>query len=73
MAQSADADYTNAISGLGAGCFECLVSGSSCTHQRAGVDALDGLRNKIGKPRIYYAIVAEGALVEVGESEPTGF
>jgi hypothetical protein len=73
MAQSADADYTNAITGLRASGVKRFVCRCSCAHQRPGVDAFDGLRNRIGKPRIDDAIVTESALVSVGEGESSSF
>ena len=73
MAQPADADDTNAIAGLRASGFECFVGGSSCAHQRSGMDALDGLRDRIGETGIDDAIVAESSLVGVGEGESSSF
>ena len=73
MAQPADADDTNAIAWFGAGGLEGFVRGGSCAHQRAGVDALDGLRDRIDETGINDSIITESALVSIGEGEPLSF
>ena len=69
MAQPADADNANPITGFCASGVECFVGGFSCAHERTSVNAFDGLRNWISKTGVDDAIVTESALVSVGESK----
>ena len=73
MTQPTNSNNTNAITWLGAGGFECFVSRSASAHQWAGVYALDGFRDWIGKTGVDDTIVAESTLIGIGESEPTSF